>query len=178
MPWNIPEASWANAIVHPNATYTISVQGPNLTQPNWNVTPDVWNVSIGVTADISLAGTTDSSLNQSLVFTGTQVNFVPGFDMTAPKDAEWEACIVMGLPGFIYNGIDTGEGDEGLCNFLSLGCQNDLEAAVIAALNETESPSCADAASITTPDSCGDNLGWDTLYVLSKSIWAAEYWIF
>ena len=79
LPWNIPKASWANAIVHPNATYTISVQGPNLTQPNWNVTPDVWNMSIGVTADISLAGTTDSSLNQSLVFTGTQVNFVPGF---------------------------------------------------------------------------------------------------
>jgi hypothetical protein len=134
LPWDIPGASWANAIAHPNATYTISIQGPNLTQPNWNVTPDVWNVSIGVTADISLAGTTDSSLNQSLVFTGTQVNFVPGFDMTAPKDAEWEACIVMGLPGFIYNGIDTGEGDEGLCNFLSLGCQNNLEAAIIAAL--------------------------------------------
>jgi hypothetical protein len=180
-PFQIPEASWADSIAQPNATYTIGISGPKLSEIDHNLTPGAWDISIAVAAEISTVGSSDTSVNQSLVFTGTQVSFAPAFNMTAPKGAEWEVCFAMGFPGITSDDIgaigpiNAGGFNEGYCNFLTLSCQNDLEAAITTALAETKSHSCLDAGPITVPDSCGNTIIWDVLSFLSKSTWAVRY---
>jgi hypothetical protein len=57
---------------------------------------------------------------------GTQVSFVPGFDMKAAKNVEWEERIVVGLLGFNFDVVGPINGnwwlERGICSVMSFGC--------------------------------------------------------
>jgi hypothetical protein len=164
-PYGIPAASWAEAIAHPNATYTLNLSGTNQT---FSKDANLWNVSIAVAASVPLNGTPNTTLDQSQVFTGTRVTFVPDFLKDAPSDVEWEACFYFGAPGLPLNQAETEQlSGQDMCEALSPGCALTLGSAFFGGANTTGYLSCPDAAQLQGANPCANELGWNTPYMLS-----------
>ncbi|KAH8652241.1 hypothetical protein BX600DRAFT_441136 [Xylariales sp. PMI_506] len=165
--YGVPAASWLDAIAHPNASYCLSVAAVNLSI-SVVITPDLYNLSISVAATIALQDTTNATLDQSQVFTGTQVRIQPNFLQRVPSDVEWEACFYFGSPSLKQDATQLQDvtGQE-MCDKLT--CSYDWSNTFMGGLfNTTGYLSCASAAEYFRTLPCADSWGWDAPYMISK----------
>jgi hypothetical protein len=179
-PYGIPSSTVADAFQVPNSYLTVPIHGYNTSIPAGSAaatgsTLDGWTLAIGVSANVPLAGATDTSVNTHGYMEMTALSITPPAELDTPsfKTTDWRVCAVVFTGGLAGVNGTAGTGDGGCGAYLPGACIAQLQARSAAPRGNWSESACG---GMEVPEACrghfageGDGVGcgeFGVLYLL------------